>query len=74
MPIDNQLLIAVGAALAGLALLAYVVRQWRRAARACYPMPFRRRRSYISGFLFSVGVMAVPGIVTVAGVYPAFHG
>lgn len=66
------LLVAGLLALVGFALLLYVIRQWRRAARACYPMPFRRRRSYLSGLAFSVGVMAFPGLVTVAGLYPSF--
>jgi hypothetical protein len=44
----------------GLYLVVYVLRQWRKSARACYPMPFRRRKGYLMGLLFSVSVMMVP--------------
>ena len=44
----------------GLFLIGYVLVRWRKSARACYPMPFRRRRGYLWGLLFSLIVMFVP--------------
>tara|TARA_R110002073_G_scaffold112624_2_gene249462 strand:- start:1373 stop:1720 length:348 start_codon:yes stop_codon:yes gene_type:complete len=44
----------------GLYLIGYVLVRWRKSARACYPMPFRRRKGYLSGLLFSLIVMVVP--------------
>ena len=34
---------AWGAAMLGIYLVIYTLIKWRRAARACHPMPFRRR-------------------------------
>ena len=45
---------------AGLFLIGYVLVRWRKSARACYPMPFLRRKGYLSGLLFSLIVMLVP--------------
>jgi hypothetical protein len=44
----------------GLYLIGYVLVRWRKSARACYPMPFRRRKGYLSGLLFSLIVMLAP--------------
>mgnify|MGYP003661475196 CR=1 FL=1 len=32
----------------GLFLIGYVLLRWRKSARACYPMPFRRRKGYLA--------------------------
>jgi len=45
---------------AGLFLIGYVLVRWRKSARACYPMPFRRRKGYLSGLLFAFSLMFVP--------------
>ena len=44
----------------GLFLIGYVLVRWRKSARACYPMPFRRRRGYLWGLLVSLTVMLAP--------------
>jgi len=44
----------------GFFLIGYVLVRWRKSARACYPMPFRRRKGYLSGLLFSLSLMVVP--------------
>ena len=51
------------AALLGLVLVAYTLKKWRLAAKACYPMPFRRRKSYLSGLAFSALFFAAPAFV-----------
>ena len=49
---------AWSAAMLGLFLVAYTLKKWRRAARACHPMPFRRRKSYMTGL-----VVRAPAVV-----------
>jgi hypothetical protein len=44
----------------GLFLIGYVLVRWRKSARACYPMPFRRRKGYLSGLLFSLSLLVIP--------------
>jgi hypothetical protein len=44
----------------GLFLVGYVITRWRKSARACYPMPFRRRKGYLYGLLFSFVVLFAP--------------
>lgn len=44
----------------GLFLIGYVLLRWRKSARACYPMPFRRRKGYLTGLLFGLTVMLLP--------------
>ena len=36
------------AALLGLVLVAYTLKKWRLAAKACYPMPFRRPKAILA--------------------------
>ncbi|MAN65833.1 hypothetical protein [uncultured Hyphomonas sp.] len=56
-----------GAALLGVYLVVYTLVKWRRAARACHPMPFRRRKSYLTGLAFSVMFVASPALVHADG-------
>jgi len=44
----------------GLFLIGYVLLRWRKSARACYPMPFRRRKGYLTGLLFALSLMFAP--------------
>lgn len=48
------------ASAAGLVLTGYVLVRWRRSARACYPMPLRRRKGYLSGLLLAFSLMLAP--------------
>ncbi|RAN32428.1 hypothetical protein HY3_01710 [Hyphomonas pacifica] len=52
-----------GFALLGVYLIWYTLKQWRRAAKACYPMPFRRRKSYMAGLAFSALFLVSPALV-----------
>ncbi|WP_156950517.1 hypothetical protein [Hyphomonas oceanitis] len=47
----------------GLFLIGYVLIRWRKSARACYPMPFRRRKGYLFGLLFAFTVTLLPLIL-----------
>ena len=58
---------AWGAVMLGIYLVIYTLIKWRRAARACHPMPFRRRKSYLSGLAFSVMFVASPALVHADG-------
>ena len=58
---------AWGMALLGVWLTFYVMKQWRRAAKACHPMPFRRRKGYVAGMCFSLAVIAAPVAYTQQG-------
>ena len=44
----------------GLMLIGYVLLRWRKSARACYPMPFRRRKGYLAGLLFALTATLLP--------------
>ena len=54
---------AWSATMLGLFLVAYTLKKWRRAARACHPMPFRRRKSYMTGLAVSALFVAAPAVV-----------
>ena len=44
----------------GLFLMGYVILRWRKSARACYPMQFRRRKGYLAGLLFALTATLLP--------------
>ena len=47
-------------AMLGLYVTIYTIMKWRRAARACHPMPFRRRKGYLMGLVFSALCLGTP--------------
>ncbi|MDX1293769.1 MAG: hypothetical protein R3265_13230 [Hyphomonas sp.] len=61
------LIAAWGAALLGIYLVIYTLVKWHRAARACHPMPFRRRKGYVTGLAFSAMFVASPALVHADG-------
>lgn len=50
-------------AILGVCASVYTVIKWRRAARACHPMPFRRRKGYLTGLVFCAVCLAAPAFV-----------
>lgn len=62
-----------GLAILGIYLIIYTLMKWRRAAKACHPMPFRRRKGYLRGLAFSTLFLASPALVPAeGGVQPYF--
>ena len=47
-------------AMLGLYATIYTIMKWRRAAQACHPMPFRRRKGYMTGLVFSALCLTTP--------------
>ena len=67
MPIEVIGLGAWGCLLLGAWLTAYAIIKWRRAAKACYPMPFHRRTGYLTGTLFGSLIMVTPLVIVQYG-------
>ena len=61
------------AILAGLAIIVYLAKTIYRIARPHRALDFRRRKGVqisMQALAFAVGVIVLPGLVTLAGFYP----
>lgn len=60
-------------AILGVCASVYTLIKWRRAARACHPMPFRRRKGYLAGLAVCATCLAAPVIVLQDRTPEPFH-
>lgn len=73
MSINLYMLTDMIAILAGLAIIVYLARTIYRIARPHRALDFRRRQTAqasMQTLAFMVGVIVLPGLVTLAGFYP----